>query len=288
MIDKKDGKKIILVGGPGSGKSNYLARLWLAIASKRYNLVAKTSPQNIEYIEGIAAHLLQGKFVPRTESEEKNREFDASLKTKDGNLSADIVVPDMYGEIWDRAVSLYEIPDKWLKLLQNSSCAMLFVRVRSEHNVQPLDWVNTQALLKLGLGSENNSAIPTQISLLELLRFIDENINRDGNSKPKVALIIAAWDLLDDEQKLEGPLAYLQNQFPLFAGRLDDIDSLNVKVFGSSVVGGDLSENKFEQEFLQGNVMESGFVVHRGDNGNFVLDEDVTKPIIWLLENNES
>ena len=285
MTDKKEeNKTIILVGGPGSGKSNYLARLWLAVSSQRYNLTSLTPPQDLDYIEGIVAHLLQGKFVPRTESEEKNREFDVSIQAKNTGLTANIIVPDMYGEIWDKAVSSYEIPEKWLTVLRSSTGALLFVRVRSDHNIQPLDWVTTQGFLKAGLGSEKNSEIPTQISLLELLRFIDENISRVNQVKSKVAVIIAAWDLLDEQEKAEGPNAYLENQFPMFAGRLSDIDSLNVKVFGCSIVGGDLEEEEFEQTFLNGNIEETGYIVHYNEIGELVKDEDVTKPINWLLE----
>lgn len=285
MTDKKeDNKTIILIGGPGSGKSNYLARLWLAIASQRYNLISITPPQDLVYIEGIAAHLLQGKFVPRTEPEEKNREFNVSVKTKDDQFTANIIVPDMYGEIWDKAVSSYEIPEKWLNVLRGSSSAILFVRVRSEHNIQPLDWVTTQEFLKAGLGTEKNSEIPTQISLLELLRFTDENVSRSNKSKPKVAVIIAAWDLLSEEEKVQGPIGYLQNQFPMFAGRIEDIDTLDVKVFGCSIVGGDLKEDAFEQAFLNNSIDKTGYIVHYDSTGVLINDADITKPINWLLE----
>lgn len=276
-------KEIIIVGGPGSGKSNYLARFWIAVHSACNNLILTTPPQDLQYIEGITAHLLQNKFVPRTEPEERAREFNISIRSKDESILANIIVPDMYGEIWKKAVSTYEIPENWLTTLRKSSAAMLFVRIRAENNIQPLDWVNSQELLKAGLAEQSNSEIPTQIALLELLRFIEENINRSKGSNPKIAVIVTAWDLLDDNEANESPQVYLEKQFPLFAGRLTDIETLDVKVFGCSIVGGDLTAKEFGDTFHDVKIEEVGYVVYSDEDGNLQNNNDVTKPINWLL-----
>ncbi|WP_017258881.1 TRAFAC clade GTPase domain-containing protein [Pedobacter arcticus] len=277
-------KSIILVGGPDSGKSNYLARLWLALESQNFDLISATTPNDIRYVESIAEHLLQGEFVPRTEPEEKNREFHVSVKSKDESLSADIVVPDILGEIWAKAVSTLEIPEKWLKTLKSADSAILFIRAHSENNITPLNWVTSQDYLKMGYGDkEKDDALPTQIVLMELLRFIDQNINRKSNPKPKVSIIITAWDLLDVEEAKKGPEEYLMNEFPLFAGRLSDIDSLEIKLFGSSIVGGDLKEDTFVNSFLEKGIDQTGYVVERDHNGNLKHNNDVCQPISWLL-----
>lgn len=273
----------MLVGGPDSGKSNYLARLWLAFQSQKYDLVSSTTPTDVRYVESIAEHLLQGGFVPRTEPEEKNREFHVSVETKDERISADIIVPDILGEIWAKAVSTLDIPEKWLAALRKSTAAVLFVRVHSENNVQPLNWVTTQDLLKLGLGAEHDKSVPTQIVLLELLRFIDENINRKSKLKPKVAVVVTAWDLLSVDERNLGPIQYLKNEFPMFEGRLSDIDSLDIKVFGSSVVGGDFETEGFQDTFFDKGIHSTGFIVEDGTEGNVEESTDMTKPINWLI-----
>ncbi|RKR82159.1 hypothetical protein BDD43_2328 [Mucilaginibacter gracilis] len=276
-------KSIILVGGPDSGKSNYLARLWLAIQSQKYDLLASTTPGDVRYVESIAEHLLQGQFVPRTEPEEKNREFHVSVKTKDESIIADIIVPDILGEIWGRAVSTLEIPEKWLKALRKSTAAVLFVRVQSENNVNPLNWVTSQELLKIGIGDDKEQVIPTQIVLMELLRFIDENINRKSNTKPKVAIVVTAFDLLHVDEAKDGPQKYLEDEFPMFAGRISDIDTLEVKVFGSSVVSGDFEAEGFTDQFFNRGIHNSGYIVELGADGKFVENDDITIPINWLL-----
>lgn len=277
-------KSIMLVGGPDSGKSNYLARLWLAVQSQKYDLNSPTIPGDVRYVESIAEHLLQGQFVPRTEPEEKNREFHVSVKTKDDRITADIIVPDILGEIWGKAVSTLEIPEKWITALRKSTGAVLFVRVLSENNVSPLNWVTSQGFLKMGLGANEENSIPTQVVLMELLRFIDENINRKANPKPKVAIIVTAWDLLHADEAADGPLKYLHREFPMFAGRLSDIRSLDVKVFGSSIVGGDFETLGFSEEFFNKGIHNTGYIVETGANGKIVPSDDVTKPISWLLD----
>lgn len=276
-------KSIILVGGPDTGKSNYLARLWLAIQSKKYDLISTATPLDIRYVESIAEHLLHGKFVPRTEPEEKNREFHVSVKTKDDAISADIIVPDILGEIWKRAVSTLEIPEKWLTALRQSTTAVLFIRAHSENNVEPLNWVTSQKFLKMGLGKVDDYSIPTQIVLMELLRFIDDSISRESKEKPKVAVIITAWDLLNKEEAEAGPVNYLDKEFPMFAGRISDITSLDIKIFGSSIVGGDLNVNAFIDEFFDQNINNTGYIVEQGTDGNISKSGDITKPINWLL-----
>ena len=47
---------IMLIGGPDSGKTNYLARLWKALQSGSGRLKSVESPE-IKYVEEALAHL---------------------------------------------------------------------------------------------------------------------------------------------------------------------------------------------------------------------------------------
>lgn len=274
---------ILLVGGPDSGKSNYLARLWLALKSRRHGLRATATPENIEYIEEISAHLLHGIFVPKTEHEDVTRDFNAQIATVDGLFSADLSVPDVYGELWQKAVKSREIPQHWLDTMQEATCAILFVRVHSPNNFQPLDWVATQSLLRGKKSITANRELPAQVTLIELLRFIEDTMSRQKGRKPKVAIVVTAWDLLDPEERLMAPEVYLENEFPMFAGRLEDCCSLDVKVFGCSIVGGTLKEgSEFTEEFLASDYNERGYVVLSDASGVKNI-HDVTEPINWLL-----
>jgi Double-GTPase 1 len=278
-------KSIILLGNPDSGKSNFLGRLWLALQSKKFNLLATKPPDDIKYVEQIAAHLLQGRFIPRTDKDDVERDLKIYIRSKDGSKAANLFIPDVSGELWKNAVDTLEVPDKWLKKMNASNAALLFVRVLSDLNVQPLDWVNSQRLLSVGFGDEQqNTNIPTQVSLIELLRFLEDTLKPVEQKKPKVAVLVTAWDMLNQEEASAGPENYLKTQFPLFAGRLLDISKMEIKVFGSSVVGGDFTLEEFTRIYLEGNLDEAGYIVAKDSDGELKMINDITAPVEWLLE----
>lgn len=280
-----EAKSLMLVGNPDSGKSNFVAALWLALKSKKFHLQANGIPSNIEYVEELVEHVLGGEFAPRTDkAEERVMEFNISITSNDTKINADICVPDVSGEMWEKAVKDLEISEKWMTQLESSSGAILFVRVLSPLNVQPMDWVTCSQVLGHGAeNAEHTSPIPTQVSLIELLRFLEENLYTDGVEKPKVAVLVSAWDLLNHEDANKGPKAYLHEQFPLFAGRLDDKMDLDIKVFGLSSFGCNLDSEELSKQYKEGNMDHKGYVVTDNVDDSLEIINDITAPIEWLL-----
>jgi hypothetical protein len=281
-------QSIMLIGGPDSGKTNYLARLWKALQSGSGRLKSVDAPE-IKYVEDALAHLLQGSFAPRSEKniEESRRDFALMIATQDDAKRVTVVVPDVTGELWKNAVSSSELPSEWMKQLKESSGALLFVRIHSELNVSPLDWVTARELLKMDWAAEpqQEESIPTQVVLCELLRFLQLTLrHRTDGGLPRVAIIVTAWDRLDAAAKTNGPTAYIESEYPLFAGRLEDVTTLEVKVFGVSVVGGDLGDDpEFRQKFFEADLDAAGYVVEEVD-GVVREEHDLTLPIAWLAE----
>ena len=237
-------QSIMLIGGPDSGKTNYLARLWEALRSGEGRLRAAYIPENIKYVEDALTYLLQGRFAPRSDKnlEHSRRDFIIPIASTDQSEPVDVIVPDVSGELWKRAVERWELPVDWMEQLSDSFGALLFVRVLSDLNIAPLDWVTSRRLLR---HQEPNpievDAIPTQVALCELLRFLELKLVRaEGRSRPRVAVVVTAWDRLDSGMSAAGPRAYLEQEYPLFAGRLRDTDRVDIRIFGVSVVGGDL------------------------------------------------
>ena len=276
---------VMLIGGPDTGKTNYLARLWEALRSGTGKLKRLHAPE-IKYVEDALAHLLQGEFAPRSEKdiEESRRDF-AITVCLPGGSPVELIVPDVTGELWKDAVDTLELPEEWMEQLSSSSGALLFVRILSEQNVDPLDWVTSYRLLQHAGQPQNEALLPTQVLLMELFRFLELKLRRrsDG-SRPRVAVVVTAWDRLDAERRAQSPLDYLEKEYPLFAGRISDTDVLEVSVFGISVVGGDLTLDKdFQEQFLKGDLRNSGYVITQ--RGEQVIEEgDLTIPLTWLLE----
>jgi hypothetical protein len=284
---------IVLLGGPDSGKTNYMSRLWLALNSKKAGLVASKNPEDIKYVEGGAEHILGGAFAPRSDTNslpgDLTLDLPVRLASDQNGKEVNISVPDVSGELWKEAIERGDVTQEWMEALQQASGALLFVRVLSEANVAPLDWVNAAEYLgwagvgKPKDGQGNDALVPTQVALCEMLRFLDETLKRVDGRPPKVAVLITAWDLIDKQRRANGPNVFLKEEYPLFAGRLADCTSLDVRAFGVSVVGGDFQDIEFTKKFLAGDINDMGYVeVDDPVNGNIQI-QDVTLPVTWVV-----
>lgn len=280
---------IVMVGLPDSGKTNYLAALWDALRTGKGRLSAPVPPDEITYVEEALAYQSRGEFAPRSDKdiEESRKDFSVAirLKSKPNAPSIDMVVPDITGELWKGAVETTEIAPEWMSELEGASGAVLFVRILSVSNLAPLDWVTTERLLTVAKFTEvdekKSKSIPTQIALCELLRFLEHTLPSLGeDERPRVAVAVTAWDLMDAETAAGGAAAFLRKEYPLFAGRLDDIETLDVAVFGVSAVGGDFEDPAFKEQYLKGEL--SGYVTTGGGQA-LVVEPDVTMPIAWVL-----
>lgn len=285
---------IILIGGPDTGKTNFIARLWVALQTRSGMLIPSGTPDEIKYIEDVVSYLHQGSFPPRTD---QNLEADKASITIPLGLEraleeeiAKLVIPDISGEIWKRAVETTELAPEWMAQLEDAVGVLLFVRVLSDLNVNPLDWVNAAKLMKhLGLMEHQGDnarpdKMPTQVMLCEFLRFLELKLHdRVDGRKPRIAVIITAWDLLDNNRSAAGPRAYLQEEYPLFAGRLADLDRFDVAIFATSIVGGDLrADEEFRKELLNSDFESVGFV--RFDHDGAVKEvNDFTLPVAWVI-----
>lgn len=303
-----ESKSIILIGGPDSGKTNYLARLWPSFRRKKGELRADKTPTDISYVDSAVEHLMMGEFAPRSDRnlEVGRADFSIDVRANFGNSEpCSLMIPDISGELWNKAVATSEISAEWLDILQESEGAVLFVRHASDQMVQPLDWVTARSAISLlsddNSGIENNTdgepdnraeppidsqeqSIPTQVLLCELLRYLSTflAVRADG-SAPKVSVVIAAWDMVGPELKAEGPRKYLEREFPLFAGRLACESRLSIKIFGTSIVGGDLNDDpEFKATYFDRDITEHGYVVVQESDRVQTVD-DITLPIAWAI-----
>ena len=326
-------KSIVLLGGPDSGKTNYIGRLWPSFKKRKGILRADKLPEDIAYVDGAVEHLMKGSFAPRSDRNIEVGRADFSIGVRgnhgQGELT-NLMVPDISGELWTRTVATFEITQEWLDVLKNAEGAVIFVRALSDQIVQPLDWVTARNILKMEAdedeqaiagrwGSEGDDAItpdadiaersaalgedatrptdsadevelpsepdlPTQVLLCELLRYLDIFLaDRGDGGSPHVAVVVAAWDLLDPATRQGGPMRYLEREFPLFAGRLVDTGRLNLRLFGLSIVGGDLEDDQaFRQQFFDRDISEQGWVVVE-EAGASRKDDDVMLPIAWAM-----
>lgn len=281
-------RSIVVVGGPDSGKTNFIGRLWRALEAKMGAYESAAVPDDIGFVLDTADHLFHGHFAPRSQREAGRRDFQIAVKPRGGSAQTQIVIPDIHGELWQTAVKQSELSPDWMAELQRADGALLFVRVQSDLNIRPLDWVNSKRLIAKVGADPNRDKLPTQVMLCELLRFLELKLSRrsDGEAA-RVAVMVSAWDLVDRETAAAGPEAYIKREYPLLAGRLEDIQSLDVRVFGLSVVGGDLqADASYREAFLEKGLDGHGWVsIQDAATGEWKQDPDLTLPIAWVVGN---
>lgn len=276
---------VILVGGPDTGKTNFLARVVAHVRDAKGSLQATRLPDDMRYVEDALAHLLRGEFAPRSHNtiEEVSGEIAIDVRLADGTQEATIAVPDVSGETWDEIAKSAQISNGWLDRVKNANGALLFVRALSELNVFPMDWVNAPKLFAIaGEPGEHQFLLPTQVMLCEFLRMLEENLKPVGDQMPRVAIIVTAYDRLDVDKRAEGPMAFIEDTFPLFAGKLVNSTRLEIGVFGASVVGGELADPSFKDTYLDGDFVDSGYVID-GTSNPLETVSDMARPISWVL-----
>lgn len=277
-------RSVVLLGGPDSGKTNYIGRVWPALDAKKGNLQIAQQPDDITFVLEVTDHLNSGNFAPRSEHAETRREFEVIVSEKKGGAETSIVIPDISGELWLNAVRHSEIAKDWMEELLRADGALLFARVGSDQNVMPLDWVTSKRMMSK-VKTPGDPGLPTQVMLCELIRFLEISLaDRPGGGRPRVSIVVSAWDLVDHEKFAKGPRAWLEHEYPLLAGRLGDIERLNIQVFGLSVVGGDLKTDEDCRDAVQeGGLDGRGWVSAQNVEGTWVRDGDLTLPIAWVI-----
>ncbi len=276
-------RSIILLGGPDSGKTNYIGPLWRALDDKTGALHAVEQPKDIKFVLEVADHLFQGSFAPRTELSDTRRDFEVLVAAKKDGPKSRVIMPDISGELWRNAVADNEISTDWMDELKQADAALLFLRVGSDQDVRPLDWVASRRMLEK-IGNEDAQGIPTQVMLCELIHFLEDSLTeREDGELPRLSIVVAAWDLVDAKQFENGPVAYIEREYPLVAGRLADLKALNVQVFGLSSVGGDLKHDpEYRQAYLKAGSDGQGWIAMH-DGNKWLKNPDITLPVAWAV-----
>jgi hypothetical protein len=196
-----------------------------------------------------------------------------------------VFVPDATGELWLDLYRKREWPVKWDDLVTKTCGFVLFVCVGSPHNVAALDWITCERLYGPGV-SPKPTDVPTQVLLVEWLQILRWITRRKiGHSyRPRLSVVVTAWDRVPADRRQENPQDYLETEFPLLAQFIRaSSHGFDAKVFGLSIVGGDLDlDPEFHEEFLRSDPSSLGYAVS-GPQSGVERRGDVLMPIYWAL-----
>ena len=277
-------KTVLLVGGSDSGKTNYMGRIWLAINDNLGGLEVDGTPNDLEYLNDIANHYYKGQFAPHTAHEVRNK-VTIPVKTPPGTplfSQSKLIIPDVSGEEWTNIYKKRGWTEEWESTMSTVTGCLVFVRVDSDLNISPIDWIKWSQLFEDNMQEEIE--IPTQVILIDWLQCLFSVFAEKGNDfLPRIGIIITAYDLIPEDQKALGPDTYLKENFPLFWQFIHaNNDKLNIRIFGTSIASGDFNKDpEFRNKFLE-NPKEAGFVVSQSGDA-VIIDKNITLPIIWAM-----
>lgn len=281
---------VILVGGPEAGKSNYLFRLWMSINKGNAKLRKSTLPDNVEYLEAGVASLMKGEFAGRTEQETPH-EIEIPVTWGNGPTVAkgSLIIPDCAGEQWWKVYRRREWSDTWERFVSSASGCLVFVRAVSDKNVPALDWVTCNRYFGTGVLPGGAAAIkdevPTQVVLVDLIQCLkDAMLDVIPNRRPRIGVVVSAWDSAQREMKKLGPMAFINDNYPLLGQFLgSNSESADFQAFGLSIVDGDLNDERgFRQQYFTREPTEVGSVVWSTSQG-VSQSSDITLPVLWAM-----
>jgi hypothetical protein len=278
----KPNTSVMLVGGPGSGKSNYLFRSWIAIEHETGLLRKSGLPLELDYLHEGASSLLSGEFAPHTTIDAPPLPVEIPLAFVGSHTPSQLTVPDVSGEVWDAVYEKREWPVAWDAYVEQGCGFVLFIRAGSPHNVKPLDWLTCERLYKTHGAVRGDPRVPTQVMLVDWVQTLRTLITNETTARhaPRLSVVVTAWDTVDKEL---GPTDYLNAEFPLFGQFLSaGLHGFDARVFGVSIAGGDLDNATFRAQFLGGNPTKHGYcTVQQGRRTE--QSKDVLLPLYWAL-----
>jgi hypothetical protein len=288
-------RSVLLIGVQDAGKSNFLFRLWLKLDLGNGILSKAALPPDLDYLSNGGEHLLKGEFAPRTPQDVHDKsEIPVKFGTDGNQIVGKLIVPDLPGE---QILSVYRTRQwskEWEDKIAHGCGCLMFIRVESKELIQPLDWVTCETRFGGPVADASpekdreteRAKPPTQVVMVDWLQFLRKafTAKAGGSYRPRVGIVVSAWDLAPEDQKPAGPEEWIKSNLPL----LHQFAQTNGKdfefaYFGVSVASGDFdAEEGFKSKYLSGDPRDAGEVVH-SLTGTVETSGDVTLPVAWAM-----
>lgn len=283
-----DHRTVLFIGGHAAGKTNLLIRLWMALRNGGDSqITSRGLPADLNYLNDGMATQLAGGYAEHTPA---GLEARPSIPVSLDGVDGDLLIPDRPGEDWTRFYNERRWPDDWLDLIRPTTTCLLLVRSKPPEG-QVKDWLALQHFL--GPQANFNMAAdhskdppPAQVILVDWIQLIAGLFQKKlGRSvRPRIGVIITAWDDLDADAQVEGPMEHLRNEHKLlFDFITNNRDRMDIEVFGVTLFGGDLNNAEFADRLVDaGDPRKNGAVAHELA-GQVEVSPDLMLPIVWAL-----
>jgi Double-GTPase 1/GTPase-associated protein 1, N-terminal domain type 1 len=249
-----------MAGQPGTGKTTFLALLWLAILRGRAPGMELADYQDDRaYLNAIADRLQGCDPALHTELAE-DRQLALSLLLGNEREPALLRIPDLSGETWREATLDRQWPVRVEEQVKASCGLLLFLHARDidagatigevneladtleTDTSERRDGTESSGEAPAGAGAsgaraQHQHTPPTQVALVDALQLICE---QRGPGRWRAAIVISAWDLTDRGLT---PEEFVAKNLPLLVQYLHANEAwLQLRIFGLSAQGGDFND----------------------------------------------
>lgn len=256
-------ERVLILGGPNSGKTTLLVQLYGRIDSGSGLFVRRAAPISLQPVQDGYRRLQQGLPVAHT-TRGTSTSLELAAQTADGH-SVDILVPDYAGEDLVHLVDDRSVSPEWHSAAAGSDSWVMLVRL-ADYAVPP-------DVLTRPIGELARSAIPVSddtmpaglpmdIWAVELLQALLYARHRAGVSRtPHLKLLLSCWDELDQSTQAETPPAVASGRIALLDSFCRNHWGDRYSVNGLSSQGCTLHADQPSDAFIDDGPQEMGWIV---------------------------
>jgi hypothetical protein len=275
--------KLLVLGGPDSGKSTYRAQLYQRIEHEDGELRLMQSVGDMSALQGDVERLVQGLSPLHTHLDIYHS---TTLVVEDrDNRQLSLEFADYGGEQIRRIGESNAVPTPWVERAQQSSSWLLFLRIDQMRSIKSFmtDPVQTEPRPEANgaaLHSEQSSEL-SAIETLQRLLFVRGASLRHRLSSPRLGVFLSCWDELAETERKQSPGTILNQRAPLFSRFIaSNWQPGQCKFWGLSSTERRLPEEDPDEEFARKGPEHAGYIV--SEEGN--TSPDLTVPVSWLMQ----
>lgn len=258
-------RKLLVIGGPKTGKSHFLSQLNNRLAARRGRYRLLTPAADLSIVQTISERLYNGLSGEHTPTS-FNKELLLTLTDATGR-PIELTVPDYGGEQIDQIVRGRRINPAWQSQLESSGDWLLFIR---PDLLRPLeDLVNRglpdQAELAKHHQQEGSVSLSDQaffVELLQILLYARGCSALEPAHLPTLTVVLTCWDNLAEPEVPSRPEDVLHHHLPFLHHFLVAVWPASAwQVWGLSSTGRTLSATDPDEEYVDLGPEKFGFVV---------------------------
>ncbi len=303
-------QQVLVIGGPGSGKSTWIGCLYEQFALGNGLLERESLPLDGRGMDTLVGEVRRGRYPERTlvAGDHERRDFTVHLATKpalDG-VSFELHTADHAGEELEGIFRDRQWRVRWRER-SGAAAVLLFIavpaavplpRLRRREEGQA-NGLTSPGLLMGDFGAptpevrplspDDAVRVPTVVALVEMVQFLRDAAGWDIGERPprgrqRVGVVFTQWDAVGPDWQEAGPQRLLEQEYSLLHDLLwSGYAPEDVRAFGLSSTSGDLNRPADKRKYMDN---PGGYCVFHDatqPGSPAVRVDDLGLPVTWGL-----